>query len=128
MNPRKLELLYDKDCPICARYAMYVDLQKRFDISLLNARDELKRIEELRKQGYNIESGFILIVDDKEVIQGHKAMLALESMTAPTGILDSFKKALLRVPGVGRCVYPVAKFVRHALLRFKGINPKIFID
>ncbi len=120
----ELILLYDKQCPICERYAMYVDLKKMFNIRLLNARQELDRVKKLREAGYNIESGFILVIDG-EVFQGYEAMMTLERITAPSGVLDRVKKIMLKIPGVGRIAYPIAKFVRFLMLRFKGIDPKI---
>ena len=59
-------LLYDKDCPFCRNYMKYQEMKDNFsDIKILNARDNMELVKELKMLNYNIDDGMILKLDDK---------------------------------------------------------------
>lgn len=70
----KIELYYDKECPFCKFYANYIELKKRHKLLLLNARDEKEQIEKLKSKGFDINNGFIIIVNDFMIFQGADAI------------------------------------------------------
>ncbi len=43
-----IKLFYDKECPFFNSYANYVELKENHDLEILNARTELKSIDELK--------------------------------------------------------------------------------
>ena len=94
-------LYYDGDCPFCRRYADYLRLRKKFNLTLKNARVEPEAIAGLRSQGYEINNGMILILEGK-IYQGAEALAVLEEKLNP---------ALLRA------IYPALKVLRRLILK-----------
>ncbi len=46
-------LLYDKDCPFCRNYMKYQEMKENFsDIKILNARDNMELVKELKMLNY----------------------------------------------------------------------------
>lgn len=108
-------LLYDGECPFCSRYADWVRLRQRYDIQMLDARQQLDRVRELAARGYDINRGMILLVEDR-IYHGAEAILMLRGMTAPVGGLDRIAAGLTKVPWLVRLGYPVIKVVRRLTL------------
>jgi predicted DCC family thiol-disulfide oxidoreductase YuxK len=46
-NKKTIKLYYDGDCPFCKKYAIFVDMRKKFDIQLINAREAKEDILDL---------------------------------------------------------------------------------
>ncbi len=72
-------LIYDGDCPFCARYVDYLNLKKRFpDIELLSAREhpDHDAVRIVRVSGMLIDDG-MAIVDDEEIVHGAEAISML---------------------------------------------------
>lgn len=77
----KIELFYDKECPFCNSYAKYIKLKNEHNLILINARDAITRIESLKVNGYDINDGFIIIVDESKIVQGSDAIIYLNTIS-----------------------------------------------
>jgi len=110
-----IKLFYDKECPFCNSYANYVELKENHDLEILNARTELKSINELKVKGFDINDGFIIVVDEKNIYQGSDAIIFLNKISnKKIYFLDNlfFKKI----------IYPILKAIRK--LTLKLLNKK----
>lgn len=95
-------LYYDGECPFCRRYADYVRLRRKFNLTLKNAREEMEAIAAFRAQGFEINNGMILVLEGK-IYQGAEALAVLENTLRPLRVfyplLNGFRKVLLRLLG-----------------------------
>ena len=57
---KKIKLYYDHECPFCKEYSKYVELRKTFDIEIINAREELEKINAFKNKGFDINDGIWL--------------------------------------------------------------------
>ncbi len=84
-------LIYDGDCPFCARYVDFLNLKKRFpDIELLDAREneDHEAVVQVRKSGLLIDEG-MAIVDGDNVVHGADAISELSQGTAHGALFSS---------------------------------------
>lgn len=78
----KLKLYYDKECPFCNHFANFIKLKERYKLELVNARDEDEEIKFLKKQGFDINDGVILVVDEARVYHSSEALLLLNRLSS----------------------------------------------
>lgn len=121
---KEIILLYDGECPICTRYREYVELRKKYNVQLYNAREHPDLIERLRKQGYNIDEGMILLVDG-QTFHKHEAIVMLERMTESKGWWDTALRKVMEVPFLMKICYPFLFFIRWVLLKWQRKKTKI---
>ncbi|MDO9382155.1 MAG: DCC1-like thiol-disulfide oxidoreductase family protein [Hyphomicrobiaceae bacterium] len=120
MLPTGDYLLYDGECPICAGFVKFAEFRRRHpDLQLLDARHEPGLVAELRRKGYEINDGMVLLVDAK-LYYGADASAKLASYRSD---LPATKRAAMAA--IGASPYPVLRGLRNALLRIRG---KAFID
>ena len=54
-------LLYDGECPFCSRYVVHVRLREAVGpVMLANARQHPMLVEEVRRLGYDVDTGMVL--------------------------------------------------------------------
>ncbi|MDC7243478.1 MAG: DCC1-like thiol-disulfide oxidoreductase family protein [Sphaerochaetaceae bacterium] len=111
----KIELFYDKECPFCNSYANYVKLKQKHTLILQNAREAK---DKLNKYPLDINDGFIIVVDDKKVLQGVDAIVFLNKIAR--------KKIFFPENSFFRYfVYPTIKFFRKIFLLILKKDMKI---
>lgn len=118
-----ITLLYDGECPICRQYKKYVELRKKYDIALKNAREEKETVRRLREEGYDMNEGMILIIGD-DIYHGEQALLRIESLIRPGKFRGAALKRLSASPRLTKAVYACMKGVRSLLLKWKNIDPR----
>ena len=119
-----LVLYYDGDCPICSRYRDHVAIRRNHDLELRDAREHRNEIEELGRQGFDINRGMILITP-QGTLQGSGVIVAMRGFTRGRGPGDGFFRLLTCVPGLVRIGYPFARLLRHGLLRATGRKTRV---
>ena len=118
---RKVKFYYDGECPFCKEYSKYIELRKKYDIEILNARDNLEKIIEFRAKGYDIDEGMILEVSPgKKLYHGADAAKVLDRMIEKKGVFDKFISMVVELKFFKSIVYPIVKFVRIVLLKLMG--------
>jgi len=110
-----IKLFYDKECPFCNYYANYVKLKENHDLKILNARTKTKSINELKNKGFDINDGFIIIVDDKDIYQGSDAIIFLNKISEKK--IYFFDNLFFK-----NIIYPILKVIRK--LTLKLLNKK----
>jgi len=109
----KIKLFYDKECPFCNSYANYVKLKEKHELNILNARDNIKDIKQLKNRGFNINDGFIIIVEESKVYQGADAIIFLNHISSKKVYFpdNKFFKGF---------VYSFIKIIRKIVLKVLG--------
>lgn len=109
----KIELFYDKQCPFCKSYANYIKLNQNHELILLDARENLNDMEIFRKNGFHINDGFIIRIDDFKLYQGADAIIFLNKIANKNVYFPNnrFFKDF---------VYPAIKLIRKLLLTIMG--------
>ena len=118
-----VEILYDGDCPFCARYTALTDLRARFAIvTLTNARDVPGRVQALREAGFDLNDGMLVIHDGTHHFgAGAVSFLARHSQDA--GPLTALLNRIMMSDARARLFYPVLREGRNLALRLMGRRP-----
>jgi len=114
----QIKLYYDKECPFCKKYAQILKLKQNHEVNILNARENQKDILFFKEKGFDINEGFIIFIEEKEILQGSEAVIFLDKLSEKKLFLVDtwlFKKI----------AYPIIKLVRKAILLILGKNPNI---
>ena len=119
-----LTLYYDGDCPICSRYRDYVAIRRDYELELCDAREHRVEIEDLARQGFDINTGMILVAP-QGTLQGYEAVVAMRGLTHGRGLGDGLFRLLLKAPWLVRIGYPFARLIRHGLLRATGRTTRV---
>jgi predicted DCC family thiol-disulfide oxidoreductase YuxK len=115
MPPTGDYLLYDGECPICAGFVKFAEFRRRYpDLKLIDARHEPGLVAELRRDGYEINDGMVLVVDGK-LYYGAEASEELASYRTD---LPPMKRAAMAA--IGASPYQLLRGIRNALLRARG--------
>lgn len=109
----KIEVFYDKECPFCSFYSNYLDIKENHTLILSNARENIEKLEKLKTQGFNIDKGFIIQVDDKKLYQGANAIVFLNKVS---------KKKIYFANNTffRKFIYPLIKSLRKVVLFILG--------
>ena len=121
----KIQLYYDNECPFCREYSKFVNIKKKIHITLHNARDEKKAINNFRKKGFDINTGMILLINDKDIYHGAKAGIKLDQLIDKTTFFDNFISFTVNLKIFAPIIYPTVKLFRNIILRLSGKNPNI---
>ncbi len=119
-----MTLLYDGQCPFCSRYGRATGARLKDEIEAVDARRNPEVVSELRADGYDMNDGTVLLIDGL-VLQGRDAVAALESMGGARSPAGRTVRALTKLPGFLRVVYPGVRIARLGVLRALGRDPRI---
>ena len=113
-------LLYDSECPFCRFYARKSNFKTPDGrpLTLIDANRAPELIEELRKEGCEVDEGMVLVTGGRSY-QGAEAMTALDSMTSGTGWFRRLSKWFASNPARVRALYPWFQRLRRAALWVK---------
>jgi len=120
----EIVIYYDKDCPICKEYIKYIKLKEKFHIQVCNAREYINKMEQFKKDGFDINEGIILEYNGK-IYQGDKAIFIMDSLIESKTIFDKFVSFLITIPYLLKLTYPLLKLCRLLLLKTLRLNSKI---
>lgn len=121
---KQIKLYYDDDCPFCKEYSKYIELRKKFDISLINARDDLEKMALFKDKGFDINSGMIVELDEK-IYQGADAAIILDDCIKKDKLIDKILSFFVKLPGFKQVIYPVVLVFRKAILKIFGKSLEI---
>ena len=113
-------IVYDGDCPFCSRYVALVRLREAVgQVVLANARDGGPVVDELRRRGYDLDEGMVLI-HAGEIFWGADCMNRLALMSTRSTTFNRMQAAIFRHRRMSRVLYPVLRAGRNAVLRLLG--------
>ena len=113
-------LLYDGECPFCSRYVRHVRLREAIGpIMLANAREHAALLEEVRRLGFDVDTGMVLKLDGN-YYHGADCIHALALLTTPSGWFNRLNSLVFKSSTAARVLYPVLRTGRNLTLRLLG--------
>ncbi|MET0532836.1 MAG: DUF393 domain-containing protein [Steroidobacter sp.] len=113
-------LLYDGECPFCSRYVRHVRLRDAIgQITLANAREHTALVDEVRRLGFDVDTGMVLKLDGN-YYHGADCIHALALLTTPSGWFNRVNSLVFRSATASRILYPVLRSGRNLTLRLLG--------
>lgn len=110
-------LVYDGECPVCDNYVSMVRVRDTVGIlKLVNARESSDVMQEITRQGMDIDQGMVLKVGDV-LYYGADAMHALSLMGSPSGVFNRLNHWMFRSQRRARLLYPLLRGCRNLLLK-----------
>lgn len=110
-------LLYDGECPFCSRYVIHVRLREAVGaIALANAREHPALVEEVRRQGFDVDTGMVLKLNGA-YYHGADCIHALALLTTRAGWFNRINSIVFRSKAISRLIYPVLRAGRNLTLR-----------
>ena len=121
---KQINLYYDEECPFCKKYSKYIELRKKYEIKIVNARESINKINNFRENGFDINDGMIVELDDK-IYQGADAAKLLDDCILKDNFIDKFISFFVKVPIFKQIIYPIVLIFRRIILKISRKNPDI---
>jgi predicted DCC family thiol-disulfide oxidoreductase YuxK len=119
---KKLELVYDDQCPVCQVYCTNIRLKDgEGELLLTDARKPGPAMELVTAKGLDIDEGMVLKIGD-DIHYGSDAVAELSKYTDSSTASGILNKIFYRTPLLARIFYPPSKAVRNGLLRLLRIE------
>lgn len=119
-DDRKVELLYDRSCPVCELYCRGIDVDPQAgDLERIDAREPGELLKHVTATGLDIDEGMVVRVDD-ELYYGAEAIHQLAKLSSNEGLLNRFAAAVFRSRRRAEILYPFLKACRNLLLKLLG--------
>ncbi len=118
-----LQIVYDGECPFCARYVRLLRLRDAVgEVQLIDARGGHAVVDRLQAEGFDLNQGMALVMGE-QVWFGDACMHQLACMSTPSGLFNRLSVAIFRRPALARVLYPVLRTGRAMTLRVMGRRP-----
>ncbi len=117
-------IVYDGDCPFCARYVKMVRLRDALGpVRLINAREsDDPQVLRVIDAGFDLNDGMAMI-DGTGIWHGADVVHRMALMTTPAGVFNRVNALIFRSPTLTRFLYPILRFGRNATLKLMGRRP-----
>ena len=113
-----VEVVYDKECPVCDLYCHAVDVAEG-ELRRVDAREPGEVMDEITALGLDIDEGMVVRVDGR-IYYGADAIHELAKRSNNKGILNRLASLVFRSHALSRFLYPILKGMRNLLLRILG--------
>jgi predicted DCC family thiol-disulfide oxidoreductase YuxK len=118
-----ITIVYDGDCPLCQTFVTRLRLRKAAGaVHLIDARQADAVVGWLTAQGYAIDDGFVVQVDDR-LYYGAGAAQVLALLSSRSDWFNALNYRIFRSPARARWLYPPLVAGRRALLWLLGRKP-----
>lgn len=116
----EVQLVYDKQCPVCEFYCQRVDIRESAGTLLrVDARDASELMDEITALGLDIDEGMVVKTGD-QIYYGSDAINALALLSSRSGVINRCAYYLFRSQRSSRMLYPVLRSCRNLLLKMLG--------
>ena len=117
---RDITLVYDGECPVCRRYALWARVRETHgEIELVGAREADALADTIRARGYDLDRGMVLKVGES-YHHGADAIHVLSLLGSRSGFRGRLHYHLFRSRRLSRLLYPVLWTLRKLLLLLLG--------
>lgn len=117
---KTIEIVYDKECPVCDFYCRKFDAERSEDDLLrIDARGRSRVMDEITALGLDIDEGMVVKVNDR-LHYGSDAIHQLALLSSGKGFVNGLGKLAFRSKRLARVLYPILKACRNLLLKFLG--------
>ena len=117
-DKQDIELLYDRECPVCRFYSHRVDIADG-ELACVDAREPGPLRDDLTALGYDLDEGMVLRIGD-DLYYGSDALNRLAQMSSGKGLFNRCMSLVFRSPRMARLLYPLLTRGRGLLLRLLG--------
>ena len=116
-DEKNIELVYDRECPICDFYCQRIDVDTSAGRLLrIDAREDSEIMQEITSIGLDIDDGMVVKVDE-QIYYGSDAIHKLATLSSRKGLFNAMAFTVFRWPKVARVFYPVLVACRNLLLK-----------
>ena len=116
----KTVIVYDGECPFCARYVAWQRLRATVGaVQLHDARAGGDLVAALWSAGYDLNEGMVLIWND-QVFHGDACVNRLALLSSNSGLFNRMNALAFKSPLASALLYPVLRFGRNTVLRLLG--------
>ncbi|WP_269622605.1 DCC1-like thiol-disulfide oxidoreductase family protein [Prochlorococcus marinus] len=122
----RLLFIYDGECPFCNHFAELIELKSSLpNISILNGRENLNKLNDLYVKGYDLNKGAILL-NGKNILHGASAIHYICSqISSPSDSLLKVLSLTFSSKQRTKIIFPFLLIARRAALILKGIPPQL---
>lgn len=119
----ELDILYDGECPVCQFYVTRTEFEdSSLQINRIDARQALERCEAAAHEGADINQGLI-VTHAGQTYHGSAALHYLALQSKRSGAFNRLTRTVFANERLSRCLYPLLRGLRNALLRLLRIAP-----
>lgn len=116
----RIELVYDRECPVCDYYCNRVDVEAGHGkLVRVDARDMPDIMDEITALGLDIDEGMV-VKRDGRIYYGADAIHELARMSSRQGFINRVAHLAFRSAGRSNFLYPILKALRNLLLKLLG--------
>jgi len=120
MSASEIQLVYDRQCPVCDAYCRALDREGSLPgLELVDARSRTAVLEEITSRGWDIDEGMVLKVDG-ELHYGADAIHELAVLRRGAGAFGWGNRWLFGSLRRARLLYPLLRTGRGLLLKLLG--------
>lgn len=120
MDSKEILLVYDKECPACNNYCLWVRIRKSVgELKLVDAREPSAIMDEITATGLDIDQGMVLKMGGT-IYYGSDAIHALALIGSPSSIFNRVNYWIFRSQTLSRIFYPILRLFRNLLLKILG--------
>ena len=114
--------IYDGECPFCNHFAQLLELKSNLpSLQVLNGRENLEKLSQLYKKGYDLNNGAILI-ENGQIRHGAEAINWICSkLKEPNDSLLELLRIIFISNRRSKLLFPLLLWGRRFLLTLKGI-------
>ena len=121
------KIIYDGDCPFCSSYVRLLRLRETFgEVELINARECQEPVEELARQGMDLDEGMILVLNG-EYYHGSECIHRLALLATVSNTFNRMNKLIFEREKLAAVLYPILRAGRNLSLKILGVK-KIHAD
>ena len=115
-----VEILYDRECPVCDAYCNLADVRPEAGrVSLLDARQDGELLRQVTARSLDIDEGMVVKYRG-EIHYGADAIHILAMLSPRKTLFDRASYLLFRSRRRARIFYPLLKAGRNLLLKLLG--------
>ena len=119
-NSDDIQLVYDKQCPLCDYYCRKIDVSDMHGrLVRIDAREESEIMAEITARVLDIDEGMVLKIGD-DLYYGADAINKLALLSSKSGLFNRIASATFSWRPMARLLYPMMKFCRNLLLKMLG--------
>ncbi len=119
-DERKTYLVYDGECPFCARYVKLLRLREAAgSFELVNAREDHPAVKYVEEHGVVLDEEMALILAG-QIYSGAECINRLALMSTASNTFNRLNARVFSSPRFSKLAYPVMRSVRNATLRVLG--------
>lgn len=118
-----IEIIYDGDCPFCARYMQLLRLRESSDapVALIDARQSPEARQRAEAEGLSLDEGMAVVIHG-QWHHGAEALERIALLSSPSNRFNRFNAWVFKRTWLSRLLYPLLRSIRNLSLRILGVS------